>query len=61
MVKSSKRKPETPDNWDWLDALIALGPFDDDVIAAVNEKVPQQERPEIDAFFNSLPDYPAGV
>ncbi|HZK88991.1 MAG TPA: hypothetical protein VFC56_02490 [Stellaceae bacterium] len=56
MSERSGRNPKRaiPDNWDWLDAL--TGPFDDDFIAAVNEEVPQQERPEIDAFFHSLPE-----
>jgi antitoxin VapB len=37
------------DDWAWLDALV--GKFDDDLIAAVNEEVPQQERPELDRLF----------
>jgi antitoxin VapB len=32
-------------NWDWLDEL---EPLDNDVIAAINEEVPQQERPALD-------------
>jgi antitoxin VapB len=37
------------DDWAWLDALV--GKLDDDVIAAVNEPVPEQERPELDKLF----------
>jgi len=37
------------DDWAWLDNL--PGKFDDDMIAAVNEPVPQRERPELDKFF----------
>lgn len=37
------------DDWAWLDALV--GKLDDDVIAAINEPVPQQERPELDKLF----------
>lgn len=36
------------DEWAWLDTLT---PFDDDFIAAVNEEMPQQERPELDELF----------
>ena len=36
-------------NWDWLDAL--PGKLDDDVVRAVNEEVPQQERPALDELF----------
>ena len=38
-----------PDDWAWLDAIV--GKLDDDVIEAVNEPVPQQERPELDKLF----------
>ena len=37
------------DDWAWLEAVI--GPVDADFEAAVEEEVPQQERPEIDDFF----------
>ena len=37
------------EDWAWLDAL--PGKFDDDVVAAVNEPVEQQERPELDDLF----------
>jgi len=40
---------DNADDWSWLDRI--TGPFDDDFIAAVEEEVPQQERPELDAFF----------
>jgi antitoxin VapB len=36
-------------DWDWLDAL--PGKLDDDVVQAVNEEVPQQERPALDELF----------
>ncbi|HWE76602.1 MAG TPA: type II toxin-antitoxin system VapB family antitoxin [Stellaceae bacterium] len=36
-------------DWAWLDALV--GKIDDDVIEAINEPVPQQERPELDKLF----------
>ena len=36
-------------NWDWLDSL--AGTLDDDFVAAVEEEVPQQERPELDDLF----------
>ena len=35
-------------DWAWLDALIA--PLDEDFVAAVNEKQPEQRRPELDFF-----------
>jgi len=38
------------DDWAWLDEI--SGKFDDDFIAAVNEPVPQQERPELDKLFS---------
>ena len=38
-----------PSDWAWLDAL--SGKFDDDFIAAVNEPVEQQERPDLDKLF----------
>ncbi len=37
-----------PKDWAWLDNL--KGTFDEDFIAAVEEDVPQQERPELDFF-----------
>jgi antitoxin VapB len=39
---------DNDDEWAWLDKL---EPFDDDFIAAVEEPVPEQERPELDRFF----------
>ena len=36
-------------DWGWLDKLNAR-PFDDDFIEAVEEQLPQQERPELDFF-----------
>ena len=36
-------------DWAWLDALIA--PLDEDFVAAVNEKQPEQRRPELDFFY----------
>lgn len=36
-------------DWSWLDN--DLGPFDQDMIDATEEPVPQQERPDVDAFF----------
>jgi antitoxin VapB len=36
-------------SWDWLDRI--EGKFDDDFIDAVNEKLPEQERPELDRLF----------
>jgi antitoxin VapB len=39
-------------DWAWLDAWREnYGKFDDDFVAAVNEEVPQQERPELDELF----------
>ena len=38
-----------PEDWAWLDAL--SGRFDDDFLAAINEPVEQQERPELDKLF----------
>jgi len=39
-------------DWAWLDAWRAKHRgFDDDFIAAVNEEVSQQERPELDDMF----------
>lgn len=35
-------------NWDWLDKM---QPLDDDVIAAIEEEVPEQSRPELDTLF----------
>jgi antitoxin VapB len=41
-----------PNDWAWLDKLQEkIGKLDDDFIAAVNEEMPQQERPELDDFF----------
>lgn len=37
------------DPWAWLDAI--TGPIDQDFIDAVNEPVPEQERPELDTLF----------
>jgi antitoxin VapB len=38
-----------PEDWAWLDAI--SGKFDEDFIAAVNEPVEPQERPELDKLF----------
>ncbi|MGB0843707.1 MAG: antitoxin [Alphaproteobacteria bacterium] len=38
------------DNWDWLTDLHAIGPLDDDVIEAVNDKTQMQERNALDIF-----------
>ncbi len=38
-------------DWDWLEELRKLGPLDDDVAGAVEQEVPQQERPELDRLF----------
>ncbi len=37
-------------DWSWLSKL--QGSFDQDVVDAVNEPVPQQERPELDRLFD---------
>ncbi len=37
-----------PKGWEWLDTTV--GAFDEEFIAAVNEEIPQQERPEMDFF-----------
>jgi antitoxin VapB len=37
------------DDWSWLDAI--AGPLDDDFIRAVEEQVPQRERPALDELF----------
>lgn len=37
------------DDWAWLDAL--PGKFDEDFIAATEEAVEEQVRPELDRFF----------
>ena len=37
------------DDWAWLHAV--SGKFDDDFITAVNEPMPQQERPKLDKLF----------
>jgi antitoxin VapB len=42
-------EPVAVDDWAWLDALV--GKLDDDVTAAINEPVPQQERPELEKLF----------
>jgi antitoxin VapB len=42
-------EPVEGDDWAWLDAL--SGEFDDDFMAAINEPVEQQERPELDKLF----------
>ena len=40
------------DDWGWLVAWRErYGPFDEDFIEAVNEELPQQERPELDDLF----------
>ena len=36
-------------DWRWLDAI--TGPFDENFLKAVEEPVPQQERPDVDEFF----------
>ncbi|KQP54998.1 type II toxin-antitoxin system VapB family antitoxin [Methylobacterium sp. Leaf108] len=41
-------EPLVGDEWAWLKTI---GPIDDDVIAAIEEDVPQQERPELDTAF----------
>jgi antitoxin VapB len=38
-----------PKEWSWLHRI--KGRFDQDFIDAVNEELPQQERPELDDFF----------
>jgi antitoxin VapB len=40
---------DNADEWAWLDEI--TGPFDPDFIAAVEEPVPEQERPELDRFL----------
>ena len=37
-----------PDSWQWLDKV--AGPVDADFSAAVEEKVPVQEKPDLDFF-----------
>jgi len=37
------------DDWRWLDAVV--GKLDDDVVQAVDEPSPQQERPGLDDTF----------
>jgi hypothetical protein len=54
LSKPKRENQPNPDDWAWLAALAGLGDFDDDFMAAINEELPQQERPEVDAFFNSL-------
>ncbi len=39
------------DDWAWLEKL--PGELDEDFVAAVLEQPPQQERPEVDEFFNA--------
>lgn len=41
--------PQGADPWAWLDEII--GPLDQDFIDAVNEPVPEQERPHLDKLF----------
>jgi antitoxin VapB len=36
-------------DWDWLDKI--TGKLDEDFIRAVEEPIPQQERPELDKLF----------
>jgi antitoxin VapB len=38
-------------DWDWLSELRKLGPLDEDVVRAVEQEVPQQERPELGRLF----------
>ena len=38
-----------PNDWAWLDAI--QGQFDQDFYDAVEEEIPQQERPELDDLF----------
>jgi antitoxin VapB len=38
-------------DWDWLYKLRRLGPLDEDVVNAVEQEVPQQQRPELDRLF----------
>jgi antitoxin VapB len=38
-------------DWDWLNDLRKLGPLDEDVVRAVEQEVPQQERPELGRLF----------
>ena len=41
------------DGWEWLRDLRARGVrFDDDMVAAALEEVPQQDRPELDKLFS---------
>jgi antitoxin VapB len=45
----------TVGEWDWLDAWRKkFGTLDADFVAAVEEKMPQQERPEVDRYFAEL-------
>ncbi len=37
------------DDWRWLDAI--AGKLDDDFVASVEEKQPQQKRPRLDELF----------
>lgn len=37
------------DQWAWLDEVV--GDLDKDFLDAINEEVPQQERPEFDKLF----------
>ncbi len=37
------------DDWQWLDEM--NGKLDNDFIAAVNERTPEQERPDLDSLF----------
>jgi antitoxin VapB len=41
-----------PKDWAWLEKLQnEIGKLDDDFIAAANQELPRQERPERDEFF----------
>ena len=43
----------TDDGWNWLREMWADGAtLDADVVAAVNEDVPEQARPELDKLFS---------
>jgi len=37
-------------DWSWLSELHALGPLDDDMVQAVEEEVPFQNRTALDVF-----------
>lgn len=38
-------------DWEWLHELRKLGPLDEDVKAAAEQEVPQQERSRLDRLF----------